>query len=248
MGCTASNENDVVIHRVIGIRNNIEYGTKLFGKNEYTGQMVNGLQQGYGIMKYGFLDELSGTYEGEWFRGNPNGKGIRIWIHKPSLSDFYKKNGIFKECDANWINDKPNGHAKIKYSDDSIYFGVIKGGRREGHGVMTFSNNNKYEGFWKDDLPNGWGKLICNNGKTYVGNFKNGFFDEQIAIDVYGNLYIKEENIDILSQESDSPSSQKTQPFPESPNGQNMKSPIKPIGNTFIHLKPSAEPAKDRYG
>ena len=48
---------------------------------------------------------------------------------------------------------RKNEHYRIGYSDGSRYYGELKDGLRNGHGVMTYANGDVYDGQWKDGKP-----------------------------------------------------------------------------------------------
>lgn len=48
------------------------YGTCSFANGEYTGELVDGVRQGYGVFKFSNYD----IYDGDWEAGKMHGKGI----------------------------------------------------------------------------------------------------------------------------------------------------------------------------
>ena len=47
------------------------YGTCTFANDEYTGEMVDGVRKGYGVLKFSNYD----IYDGDWDAGKMHGKG-----------------------------------------------------------------------------------------------------------------------------------------------------------------------------
>lgn len=97
--------------------------------------------------------------------------------------------------------DPANGFAILQYPDNSLYFGSVRNGLRDGDGTRTYANSplvyvgqysgNKkngfgrlinartnqvvYEGEWRNDMKEGNGHLLYEHG-TYNGMFKSDFF------------------------------------------------------------------------
>ena len=72
------------------------------------------------------------------------------------------------------MSDKPqNGKRMYEYSDESVYDGEWRNGKRNGQGIYQ-SDETLYEGEWKDDIMNGKGKMTERNGDIYEGEFLDG--------------------------------------------------------------------------
>ncbi|CAE8687361.1 unnamed protein product [Polarella glacialis] len=63
----------------------------------------------------------------------------------------------------------------VTYQDGSNYTGLIKDGKRHGHGVWQ-SKNCQYEGQWKADSQHGQGRQTWSDGRVYDGQFQVGRF------------------------------------------------------------------------
>jgi len=63
----------------------------------------------------------------------------------------------------------------VTYSDGSTYTGLIKDGKRHGHGVWQ-SKNCQYEGEWQADSQHGQGRQSWSDGRVYDGQFQAGRF------------------------------------------------------------------------
>ncbi|CAE7365149.1 PIP5K3 [Symbiodinium pilosum] len=63
----------------------------------------------------------------------------------------------------------------VTYQDGSTYTGMIKSGKRHGHGVWQ-SKSCQYEGQWKEDQQDGHGRQTWSDGRVYEGQFHKGRF------------------------------------------------------------------------
>ncbi|CAE7559929.1 PIP5K3 [Symbiodinium sp. CCMP2456] len=63
----------------------------------------------------------------------------------------------------------------VTYQDGSTYTGMIKNGKRHGHGVWQ-SKSCQYEGQWKEDQQDGHGRQTWSDGRVYEGQFSKGRF------------------------------------------------------------------------
>jgi len=78
--------------------------------------------------------------------------------------------------------NKPNEKDKSKeqdkervwYSNEDVYIGRIKNGKRDGKGVYFFENGEEYEGNFKNGKFNGKGTYYWTDGEIYEGTFKDG--------------------------------------------------------------------------
>ncbi|GBF51699.1 hypothetical protein LPTSP4_32370 [Leptospira ryugenii] len=110
--------------------------------------------------------------------------------------------------------DCEKGEGKIRYSDGSIFTGLLIEGIPNGYGEMIYANGKKVTGNWKngtaygrctsllkdgryfegnyvDGLPNGMGVEIFPDGVRYEGNYSDGKFDGQgILVDALGTIFI----------------------------------------------------------
>lgn len=83
--------------------------------NIYTGDMVNNLKVGHGIMRYSF----GALYDGQWENDVRQGQGIVYWENNPEI-EFIKFEGTF-------VNDWINGHGTMYYRDGRIITGTWEG-------------------------------------------------------------------------------------------------------------------------
>ena len=121
---------------------------------EYTGNWVDGVQQGQGMMKYN-----NGIYYGEWQNGARNGKGTYTWNDGKKYEGQYVDGvrngyGIF----SGWI-DLTNGYS-------GTYYGESENDRFNGSGYFIFDNGDMFEGIYKEDLY--WtGVYTKSDGSSY---------------------------------------------------------------------------------
>ena len=107
---------------------------------KYTGDWVDGIQQGYGKMIY-----HNGVYEGEWQNGKRNGKGTYTWSDGKKyegtyVDDVRSGKGIF----SGWV-DLTNGYS-------GTYYGESKNDHFDGYGHFIFDNGDEFEGIYKEDV------------------------------------------------------------------------------------------------
>ncbi len=107
---------------------------------EYTGDWVDGVQQGQGIMKYN-----NGIYEGEWYNGKRNGKGTYTWkdgkkYEGSYVDDVREGKGVF----SGWV-DLTNGYS-------GTYYGESKNDQFDGSGYFLFDNGDMFDGIYKENL------------------------------------------------------------------------------------------------
>lgn len=109
------------------------------------------------------------------------------------IDDFFSKPKI-------QITSDENGMTRIKYQDNSEYYGEIKNNKRHGkgklttrkgvyegefknnifcgYGIYTYKDGSKYEGEWDNGKRNGQGKFSTSSGEIYEGTWKNNFIIE----------------------------------------------------------------------
>ncbi|KFH03445.1 MORN repeat-containing protein [Toxoplasma gondii VAND] len=125
----------------------------------YVGGLHEGLPHGTGVMVF---DNF--IYEGDFFAGGRDGRGVVKDIRKKGLT----------RVDGPWKDDVPHGRvSRVVYPDDSIYGGDFVHGKREGHGIFMRNNMVVYDGLWRDDVPDGRGTLVNEEG-TYEGEVCRG--------------------------------------------------------------------------
>ncbi len=148
------NHNEVIANTTINYDNG----------DIYEGQVINNIQNGYGIYKFSNGDVYSGYFSDGYF----SGKGTYVWS---SSGDKYEGNftddlksgfGIYQSVsegvtyEGNFSNDIPNGYGIFKYDNGDMYEGNVLEGFFHGEGTYTYSNGETIKGIWKN------GELINN--------------------------------------------------------------------------------------
>lgn len=147
------------------------YGTCKIGEGEYTGELVDGVRQGYGKMKFSNKD----IYDGDWDKGKMHSSGMyQFWDEKNKrYSETY--NGEFNE-------GVREGKGKMKYANGDVYIGTWQNNQRTGDGICWFADNSVFHGVWKfDKMIRGVFRL--STGEIYDGEISNGKFHG------YGKLF-----------------------------------------------------------
>ncbi len=101
--------------------------------NEYEGDIVGGIPQGYGVYRFSNGD----YYEGDFVNGTYHGIGTFFFDNKVYYQGEYK-NGVRE------------GYGKMFFTDGSVYDGEWKSDFRNGHGKLIHKDGTITEGIWKD--------------------------------------------------------------------------------------------------
>jgi hypothetical protein len=96
-----------------------------------------------------FFDCESGEiYEGEWFNGNRNGRGIVVYA-----------DGLMYE--GTWLKGKEHGKGDLMLMDRTVlYSGDWYEGYFHGHGTYRYPNGDVYTGDWKEGIRHGRGEYV----------------------------------------------------------------------------------------
>ena len=125
-------------------------------ETKYTGHIINGIKEGYGILEFN-----DGTkYEGEFKDDKFHGKG------KIAYNDETQYEGDFK-------NNLKSGRGTFIWPDGKKYEGEYKNDVRNGKGKLILEENKYYEGNWVNDQPHGRGFYNI-NGEILEGIFRYG--------------------------------------------------------------------------
>jgi len=147
------------------------YGTCSFEKGEYTGEIVNGIRQGYGIMKFANYD----VYEGDWDCGKMHGQGVYKFWNK-------QKDCIGSKYQGGFNHGVREGVGRMEYTNRDIYQGTWQNDCRTGDGICWFADGSVFHGIWKFDKMIR-GVFRKENGELYDGELKEGKYHG------YGKLF-----------------------------------------------------------
>jgi len=139
--------------------------TKVYENGDkYTGEFVNDLKYGKGVLFYSQNNNYINRYEGDFKNDKKEGKGI-----------FYLKNG--DRYVGDFKDNKCEGKGVYYWRDGRRYEGDWKNNKKEGKGIYYWKNGDRYEGDMKEDKREGKGKIYYSNGDIYEGYFKNNIYE-----------------------------------------------------------------------
>ena len=123
----------------------------------YTGQLVEGKPEGYGV----FIYSNGEIFKGNWRNGKQSGRG----------SIYYANGSIWYKGD--WFCGKPHGQgAEYDYNNVIEYDGGWYNGKRTGRGVLFNKDGNvKYEGDWINGKYHGQGTEYNDESTVYYQGF-----------------------------------------------------------------------------
>ncbi len=115
------------------------------------------------------MEDVAGTYEGEWVDGVTEGQGTIVW----DSGDHYE---------GEWKDGMRNGQGTYTSTegDGYVYEGEFQNNERSGKGTMTWGKDGEttiYEGDFADNWINGYGTCTWPSGAHYEGEWKNGKFN-----------------------------------------------------------------------
>ncbi|XP_071484586.1 alsin-like [Diadema antillarum] len=132
---------------------------------KYTGNFLQGLQQGHGVLTIPGPDpSQQEVYEGQWHDGRMHGVGV-LRYHNGSVYQGEFQDGVL------------HGHGTLQIGNTAvqdIYIGEWRNGKRHGYGVIDDnSRGEKYMGMWHDDHRHGNGLVITLSGIYYEAVFSH---------------------------------------------------------------------------
>lgn len=128
------------------------------------------------------MEDVAGTYEGEWVDGVAEGQGTIVW----DSGDHYE---------GEWKDGMRNGQGTYTSTkgDGYVYEGEFQNNERSGKGTMTWGKDGEttiYEGDFADDWINGYGTCTWPSGHRYEGEWKNGTMNGKGTLKYAdGNIY-----------------------------------------------------------
>lgn len=123
----------------------------------YTGDLVDGLPQGYGSFTTTNSDGDVWTYDGEWVDGHMSGSGSTTW------EDGYYETGVYAD-------DMMNGYAQKSYQGIVYFEGNIVNDLPEGQGTLY---NDHGEIVFAGEFAGGFIREIPAERDARVGAFKD---------------------------------------------------------------------------
>ncbi len=154
--------------------------TKEMATGTYSGELMEGVINGYGKMNFTNGD----VYEGNWKNGKKHGYGKLTW----ASGDVYEgnwnedsQNGKGKYCwsngdvyDGDWVDGERIGYGKFMWASGDVYEGNFNNADLNGYGIYTWPSGNKYEGNFVNGSRHGEGSFYWADGSYYTGNWQNG--------------------------------------------------------------------------
>lgn len=122
----------------------------------YEGDLVEGLMDGNGIIKY----SDGSWYEGQFKKDKYEGKG----------KIAFKNGGSYE---GEFRNNLMNGKGKYTYPDGKIFEGNYQNGLKHGFGKISWNENKYFEGYWINNKQHGEGNFFL-NGKILKAIFRYG--------------------------------------------------------------------------
>nr|XP_035131048.2 ALS2 C-terminal-like protein isoform X1 [Callithrix jacchus]XP_035131049.2 ALS2 C-terminal-like protein isoform X1 [Callithrix jacchus]XP_035131050.2 ALS2 C-terminal-like protein isoform X1 [Callithrix jacchus] len=134
------------------------------------------------------------TYEGEWYRGRPHGKGTLKWPDGRNHAGNFCQGlehgfGIrllpqasedrFDCYKCHWRDGMMCGYGICEYSTDEVYKGYFQEGLRHGFGVLESGPQApqpfRYTGHWERGQKSGYGvEEDGDRGERYIGMWQTG--------------------------------------------------------------------------
>lgn len=125
----------------------------------YRGELVEGVLQGEGSIKWGNGER----YEGQFLDGQYSGRGR-----------FTATDGSFYR--GEFLNGRFHGQGEQRFADGAHYVGQFKSGLFDGQGFYDV-NGSRYSGEFIKGEFTGMGSYLESGELVYSGGFKNWFFE-----------------------------------------------------------------------
>ena len=221
---TISEDEDQVDEKQNFRRSSVKMKSFHIDKEQYHGQAVGEIKDGYGICYY----ENGDKYDGNWKDNKKEGKG----------SYFYNEKGeVYK---GNFCNDFPNGMGIYYFKNGDRYEGMFKDGKKHGEGTIIFSNGGKFKGEFKNDVKHGKGEYKNKLGQVKYEYWDNGILKSKNKED---NIIINEnESINLFNETT-------TKKYNEFLKTTNRKKPIEKIPLLMVNkIKNIKEKTKNKIG
>jgi hypothetical protein len=142
------------------------------------GQWSMGLEQGFGVYRYGPYGEFGGDrYEGMYFAGNRQGTGSYTYAGGVDEDGQMMPGGIFL---GDWLKGRMHGKGILAYTDGEYFIGNWKHDKKDGLGTYMWGTSSgdvagdKFEGHFKNGNCDGYGRTLFNDGGWHKGSYRNG--------------------------------------------------------------------------
>ena len=154
-----------------------------FPDGVYTGDLVNGVRQGFGTFKYNNGDFYDGHWENNMRHGNGMCKFSNGDVYDGDWSnDTFKKKGYGtytnnsgRQYRGTWKDGRLNGGGRFVdiYEGDTI-FGEYKNGNRNGYCYKRMKRGERVMGMVEDNLSNGFDIVDSPDGTVRYRYMKRG--------------------------------------------------------------------------
>jgi len=139
-------------------------------KENYIGLFVNDQFHGKGTLIKSNQDVVNGIWQ----------NGILISTSQNTSKASFTANSNTSLIDCNSKNCD-NIIGRYKYSDGSIYEGMMIKNLPQGEGICKYSNGSEYRGGWKNHGPHGVGVMTYISGRKYAAEWNYGIPIRQIT-------------------------------------------------------------------
>lgn len=131
---TPTLENGKTISFTVAVRVSL-LGHYVFASGErYSGTLVMGSKEGYGVYKY-----MNGNvYDGEWKKDKKHGKG---------KYDYFLTGESYE---GDWYMGEKRGEGEFTFSYGQTYKGGWLKNEKSGYGTITFQSGAIFEGLWQN--------------------------------------------------------------------------------------------------
>ena len=113
--------------------------------------------------------------EGRW-KQVENKENCAVWDEEPASNETVSWTGDCKDGKANGYGkqvwryyDFPKWKGTLRGWRKSTYIGMMRGGKKDGHGVLTWPDGGKYDGQWRNNKRDGKGTWITADGEKCEG-------------------------------------------------------------------------------
>ena len=159
-----------------------DVSTSLPEGEQYEGELVNGIREGFGRLMY----PDGRVYEGEFSAGLPSdstgvltfadghrysGTFVAGRMHGYGTFEFANGDVYVGTFDTNSIT----GTGTYYWRDSNVtYEGTVEDGKLHGYGVMQWPDGRSYNGAFSQDKRHGFGIYLSADGSNYRGFFEEG--------------------------------------------------------------------------